>query len=155
MVYSIYSVLSHSFMQIAFWLQPLPSGGGGAAAPAGAPPGAAAAPAGPGLLGNVGLIVAMIAFFYFVVLRPQQKQREQAETLLKSLQKGDKVLTNSGMYGTVVAIDGDDATLEISEKVRVKFKRAAIAERLNGLGATDAKSKKDAPAKDAPPTEAK
>ena len=106
-------------------------------------------------MGNVGIIIAMIAFFYFVVLRPQQKQRAEQDNLLKSLQKGDKVLTNSGMYGTVVAIDGDDAVIEISEKVRVKFKRAAIAERLNGLAATDSKSKKESSAKDASSAEAK
>lgn len=142
MVNSVFTVLSHTVLQVALWLQPLPAGGGSAPA---APPGA---PAGPGLMGNLGLIAAMIAFFYFVVLRPQQKQRAEQENLLKSLQKGDKVLTNSGMHGTVVAVDGADVMIEISEKVRVKFKTAAIAERLNGLAATDSKDKKDASAKD-------
>ncbi len=75
------------------------------------------------------LMLAMVAFFYFFMIRPQQKQEKKRKAMLASLKKNDKVVTTSGIYGTVAALDERTVTLKIDEKgdVRVKFDRSAIS----------------------------
>ena len=82
------------------------------------------------------LLVGLI--FYFIVIRPGSKERKQREAQLKALKKHDKVITNAGIHGTVVALDDDTVTLRIDEKnnVRVKFSRTAVWQ---VLGDEDAK----------------
>jgi preprotein translocase subunit YajC len=97
-----------------------------AAAPApGAPP-ASAAPGGP--LGGMAIpILMMVAVFYFLIMRPQQKkQREQTEWL-KSLKKGDEVVTSGGVIGRISGLTDNTVTLEVQEKVRLKVLRTHIA----------------------------
>ena len=79
------------------------------------------------------LMLAMVAFFYFFMIRPQQKQEKKRKAMLASLKKNDKVVTTSGIYGTVAALDERTVTLKIDEKgdVRVKFDRSAISGILN------------------------
>jgi len=50
--------------------------------------------------------------------------------MLKSLQKGDKVITSSGMHGTIVDMDENTITLQVSDNTKIKFERAAIANKL-------------------------
>jgi len=59
-------------------------------------------------------VAGVIAVFYFVMLRPQQKQQAQHKTMLGALKKGDAVVTQSGMFGRVVSIGEKDLVLEIS-----------------------------------------
>ena len=79
------------------------------------------------------LMLAMVVFFYFFMIRPQQKQEKKRKAMLASLKKNDKVVTSSGIYGTVAALDERTVTLKIDEKgdVRVKFDRSAISGILN------------------------
>jgi len=79
------------------------------------------------------MLVGMVVFFYFFLIRPQQKQEKQRKAMLAALKKNDKVLTTSGIYGTVAALDERTVTLKIDEKgdVRVKFDRSAITAILN------------------------
>jgi preprotein translocase subunit YajC len=72
------------------------------------------------------MIAVIIAIFWFLVIGPDRKNRKRREEMLKKLSKGDKVLTTSGMYATVAAIEGDRVTLQLDEGVRVRFARAAI-----------------------------
>lgn len=78
------------------------------------------------------LLVGLI--FYFIVIRPQSKERKQREAQLKSLKKHDKVVTNAGIHGTVVALEEDVVTLRVDEKsnVRIRFSRSAIWQVLTG-----------------------
>ena len=75
-------------------------------------------PSGQGGLGLSGFIIQIglfIAIFYFLVIRPQKRQREQHDTLLKSLQRGDQVVTTSGIVGEVVHIKDDEVTIRSGE----------------------------------------
>lgn len=75
-------------------------------------------------------IVIFGAFIYFLMIRPQRKQRKQAEERMSSLEPGDSVLTSSGFYGTVVAINGDTVIVEFgnNKNCRIPMSRQAIAQ---------------------------
>lgn len=75
-------------------------------------------------------ILLIFGVFYFLVMMPQQKQKKKHEQMLGKLQKGDKVVTSSGIHGTVIGVDetrrivvlrvGDDNT-------KIEFDKSAIA----------------------------
>jgi preprotein translocase subunit YajC len=72
-------------------------------------------------------IILIFAIFYFLLIRPQQKQKKEHQNLLSNLKVGDNVLTNGGIYGRITGIKDDKLTVEISDKVRVKVSRGHIA----------------------------
>jgi preprotein translocase subunit YajC len=79
-------------------------------------------------MGQLILLPLFFLVFYFLLIRPQQKRvREHAE-LVSSVEAGDDVLTNGGLYGTIVAVDGQVMELEIADGVVVRIQRSAIAE---------------------------
>ena len=85
--------------------------------------------AAPGLLGGspIIMIVIMIAIFYFMLIRPENKRKKEAEQMRNSLKKGDWLTTIGGLYGKVVAITDRTVVLESSEdRVRVEFLKSAI-----------------------------
>lgn len=73
-------------------------------------------------------MIAIFAIFYFVLIRPERAQRKKREEMLSKMQKGDKVMTTGGMYGTIAALTDKEVTLEIADGVRVKFVRQSIQE---------------------------
>jgi preprotein translocase subunit YajC len=90
---------------------------------------AEAAPAGgvQGILGNP--LVVMIPIFvimYMLLIRPQKKKQDQHKEMLKNLEKGDKVITSSGLYGIVVKVSEKDVILEVADKVNLRFSLGAI-----------------------------
>jgi preprotein translocase subunit YajC len=92
----------------------------------------AAPPGGPGqqqgsLLSTIVPLVVIFAIFYFLMIRPQQRQAKKHKEMLSQLKKGDKVITRGGLFGTIYAIDGNTVTLEVADNVRMKFSREAIA----------------------------
>jgi preprotein translocase subunit YajC len=80
----------------------------------------------PSAWGVILLPVALIAVFYFLMIRPAHTQRKRVNEMLKALKVGDKVITNGGLYGTIAALDDDSVQLRIAEQVKVKFARSAI-----------------------------
>lgn len=81
-----------------------------------------------GLLGSpLVMIILMIVMFYFLLIRPQKKQRQELEARIASLVKGDKVTTIGGIHAVVHHIGKDTITLKLSEGVFVPFNKAAIA----------------------------
>ena len=70
---------------------------------------------------------------YLLLIRPQRKKHKAHESLLAELQKGDKVLTSGGMFGTVFAIDDDRnrVVLKINDTTRLEFLKSAIATRVD------------------------
>lgn len=64
---------------------------------------------------------------YFLMIRPQRKKMREAQELQRSMEEGDEVITNAGVYGFITAIDGDVIWLEIAENVEIRIARAAIA----------------------------
>ncbi len=87
---------------------------------------AATPPAGPSPLLNFGFIALMIVIFWFMILRPQKKQQDQRKKMLEAIQRGDRVLTNGGLYGTVKDIKGDVVVITIAENVKVEIAKGAI-----------------------------
>lgn len=72
-------------------------------------------------------LILMVAIFYFLLIRPQQKKQKEHRQMLANLQKGDVVMTSGGMHGKITGITDTVATLEIADKVRVKVARGYIA----------------------------
>ncbi len=72
-------------------------------------------------------IVAMIAIFYFIIIRPSQKQQKELKTMRDSLKKDDRVVTSGGIHGVVSAIKGDIVSVRIADGVKVDVDKSAIA----------------------------
>lgn len=70
---------------------------------------------------------AIFAIFYFMIIRPQQKKAKEREKLLTALQKGDKIVTNGGMHGTIAGLDEKTALIDFGNNIKIKFERSAIA----------------------------
>ncbi|MDR3425189.1 MAG: preprotein translocase subunit YajC [Alphaproteobacteria bacterium] len=68
--------------------------------------------------------VLIFGIFYFLVIRPQQKKFSEQEKMVKALQRGDRVVTSSGIHGKITKLEGDALLmLEIAEGVEVKIDR--------------------------------
>ena len=87
--------------------------------------GAAAAPQDGGIMQFLPLI-ALLAVFYFLILRPQQKRTKEHKTLIEALQKGDEVVTIGGILGKVTKVGDDNVGVEIADNVVVQVQKAAI-----------------------------
>ena len=85
--------------------------------------------AGTGMGSTIMMIVLMIAIFYFLMIRPENKRKKQAEEMRTSLTKGDWLTTIGGVYGRVVGITDRTVVIETSEdRVRVEFLKSAIGQ---------------------------
>ena len=84
---------------------------------------------GAGMGSTIMMIVLMIAIFYFLMIRPENKRKKQAEEMRSALKKGDWLTTIGGVYGRVVAITDRTVVIETSEdRVRVEFLKSAIGQ---------------------------
>ena len=92
---------------------------------------------GPGLGAFVIQIALFIAIFYFLLIRPQRRQQQQHKQLLASLQRGDQVVTSSGIVGEVVHIKDDQVTVRSGEAKFVML-RSGIAS-ITNRGAVEVK----------------
>ncbi|HEX2666577.1 MAG TPA: preprotein translocase subunit YajC [Candidatus Acidoferrum sp.] len=75
-------------------------------------------------------LALMFGIMYLMVILPQQRQRKKTQAMLSALKTGDKVITGSGIYGTISGIDGESVIMKISSEPQVKIRiaRAAIAQ---------------------------
>jgi preprotein translocase subunit YajC len=73
------------------------------------------------------LILGVIALFYVMLIRPQQKRAKEQQKLMDSLQPGDRVMTVSGIFGTVRHLGEKQAVLEISPGVEMTVVKAALS----------------------------
>lgn len=87
-------------------------------------------------------LVLIFVVFYFLLIRPQQKQAKQHQAFLSDLKKGHKVVTKGGLHGVITAVNDAVITLEIAKDISVKVSRDAIGGSLTKDGA--APTKKDA-----------
>jgi preprotein translocase subunit YajC len=87
---------------------------------------AAQSPAGNGLIAFLPLAIIMVIFYVLLIL-PAQRRQKKTQTMLSALKTGDKVVTTGGLYGTIVALDGDAIQLRIADQVKVKVARSAVA----------------------------
>ncbi|MDP0490576.1 MAG: preprotein translocase subunit YajC [Verrucomicrobiota bacterium JB023] len=88
-------------------------------------------------------LLLMVAMFYLLIIRPQQKQRKELEARIASMEKGDKVITNSGLHGTVHQISEKTVTLKPGgENVFLTFEKSSI-QVVNKLKSTKDEEKAD------------
>lgn len=89
-----------------------------------------AAPPEPSPFGMLVPITAILAIFYFLLIRPQQKRQKEQENMLQGIERGDSVVTTGGLHGKVTGVTDDVLTLEIAavkgDRVRVKVSRPRI-----------------------------
>ncbi|MBI1931538.1 MAG: preprotein translocase subunit YajC [Ignavibacteriales bacterium] len=71
---------------------------------------------------------AIFAIFYFMIIRPQQKKAKERDALLNSLKKGDKIITGSGIHGTVAGLEDNTVLVDVGNNVKIKMERSAIGQ---------------------------
>jgi len=96
-------------VEILFAMAPQGGGGGGS------------------LVSTLIMFGAIFAIFYFMIIRPQQKRAKEREQLLSNIQKGDKIVTSGGIHGTVVGLEEKTCLVQVSDNVKIKMERSAIA----------------------------
>ena len=79
-----------------------------------------------GLMAFAPLLIIMVIFYVLLILPAQRRQKKTTE-MLSALKNGDKVITNGGMFGTIVGMEGDSIQLRIADQVKVKILRSAVA----------------------------
>jgi len=96
-------------VDFAYAMAPAPGGGGPNA-----------------VMTQVLFFAAIFAIFYFLLIRPQQRQKRERETILGSVKRGDRVVTTSGLHGTVVGLNENTVTLKVADSVKLDFDRSAL-----------------------------
>jgi preprotein translocase subunit YajC len=87
-------------------------------------------------------LILIFVVFYFLLIRPQQKQAKQHQAFLNDLKKGNKIVTKGGLHGSITGITDNIITLEIAKDVSVKISRDAVAGSLAKDGAPKKEEKK-------------
>jgi len=82
----------------------------------------------PGVLLQMVPFLFMIGIFYFLLIRPQANRAKKHDEFLKTLKRGDRVLTNGGMFGTVEGLNDKFVTLEIANGVKIRMLRSYVAQ---------------------------
>ena len=104
-----------------------------------------------GLLGMLPMLLIMIGVFYFMLIRPENKRKKEAEQMRSSIKNGDKVTTIGGIVGTVVDVKTDNFVLETgADQVRIEFAKWAIStnETATAAAKEEAKKKQEQKAKE-------
>ena len=84
--------------------------------------------AGPDMMSTIVMLVAMLGIFYFMLIRPENKRKKEAEQMRSSLKTGDKITTIGGIMGTVVSIKDDKFVIETSaDQDRIEFAKWALS----------------------------
>ena len=94
------------------------------------------------------MMVLMIAIFYFMLIRPENKRKKEAEQMRSSVKKGDKITTIGGIVGTVVDVKENRIVIETSaDQVRIEFEKWAISSNETAAENAKAEAKKAQEAK--------
>jgi len=72
-------------------------------------------------------LLGMLAIFYFLLIRPQQKKQKTLQAMIAAIKKGDRVLTTGGIYGTVSGVKDHIIVLKIAENVKIEVVKHAVA----------------------------
>ena len=76
-------------------------------------------------------LVLIFAVFYFLLIRPQQKKMKEQQDMLSKLADGDEVVTTSGIFGKVKGLTEKVVTLEVADKVCMRFLRSQVAQKVS------------------------
>ncbi|MBF0358658.1 MAG: preprotein translocase subunit YajC [Magnetococcales bacterium] len=116
----------------------------------------AAAPDGGAAMGNIIFMVLLFAIFYFLLIRPQQKQQKAHKEMVENLRRGDTVVTNGGILGKIHRVEEDTLTLEVGEvevgnktfrPMRIRLRRNSITSVTVKGDVSPSDNSKDSPAK--------
>lgn len=102
------------------------------------------------MMSTIVMLVIMVAIFYFMLIRPENKRKKEAEAMRSSLRNGDSITTIGGIVGTIVDIKEDKIVIETSaDRVRVEFVKWAVSsnESATARAQEEAKKAKEAKAK--------
>ena len=96
-----------------------------------------------GLLGMLPMLLIMIGVFYFMLIRPENKRKKEAEQMRSAMKNGDKVTTIGGIVGTVVDVKTDNFVLETgADQVRIEFAKWALSTNETATQAAKEEAKK-------------
>ncbi len=87
--------------------------------------------AGGGFLATLLPLVVLFAIFYFLIIRPQQKQAKAHREMLDALDKGDKIITNGGLIAEIVKKEDDFFSVKLNDSTVVKLSKDFIAKKLD------------------------
>ncbi len=81
----------------------------------------------PSLIQGLVPMVLIFAIFYFLLIAPMRKRQKALQRLIDQLKKGDRVITNGGLYGKVAGVHEKDVILQVADNVRIRVAKSAIA----------------------------
>ena len=94
------------------------------------------------------MLIAMLAIMYFIMIRPENKRKKEAEEMRSALKKGDKIVTIGGITGTVVDVKDNKFVIETgADQVRIEFEKWALSSNETAAEAKKADAKKAQEAK--------
>jgi len=103
---------------------------------------------GSGLGTTIVMMLVMVGVFYFMLIRPENKRKKEAQNMRASVKNGDKITTIGGVVGTVVSVKDDKIVMETSaDQVRIEFAKWAISSNETATAAAQAESQKQKEAK--------
>jgi preprotein translocase subunit YajC len=79
----------------------------------------------------VGFVVLIFVMMYFFTIRPQRKRQQDQSKMIQELQRGDRVVTIGGMYGTVESVSEDSVTIRVESGTTMRFVKSAIATKVD------------------------
>jgi preprotein translocase subunit YajC len=71
-------------------------------------------------------LVLIVAVFYLFIIRPQKKRQKERQELVNKMEKGDKVVTSSGIHGKVAALEDNTILVEVADNVKLRFEKSAV-----------------------------
>lgn len=74
------------------------------------------------------MMILIVGIIYFLIMRPQQKKQREHQMMLRSLKRGDRVVTMSGIYGTIANLDEKIVLLQVDDKTRIKVSRQSVSQ---------------------------
>jgi preprotein translocase subunit YajC len=78
-------------------------------------------------VGGYIFILVLLVLMWFLLIRPQRRRQLESQRLLDSLSVGKEIVTAGGLYGTITALEEDEARVEIADGVEVRIAKRAIA----------------------------
>ena len=103
---------------------------------------------GASMTSTIVMLVLMVAIFYFMLIRPENKRKKEAEQMRSSVRKGDQITTIGGIVGTVVDVKENNIVIETSaDQVRIELAKWSLSSNETAAAAAKEKAKKDKEAK--------
>ncbi len=101
-----------------------------------------------GMMGTILMLVVMFAIMYFLLIRPENKRKKEAEQMRSAVKVGDEITTIGGIVGTVVSVKDDKFVVETgADQVRIEFAKWALSSNETATAAAKAEAQKAKEAK--------